>query len=506
MRRLCRERLTKLEAEHPEYIRPTPLVGFYPEYRTDPVGFAVNVLGITPWDSDECDSQADILRAVEANNSVTVRSGHKVGKSTSAAILALWYYSCFEDARAILTAPTHRQVQIVLWREVRRLVRRAKKPIAGAESIAMNPSTGLRAEDGRELFGFTTDDPDRFSGISGPHVMYIADEAAGIAEEIFEALEGNRAGGAKLALFGNPTQVSGTFFDSHHRARSVFRCLHIDSQLAAVYAAGIPGIAQLSWCEEKAKIWGVGSALHDVRVRGSFPTQSIRSVIPLGLAQAALERWENNEDGDEKATDPLCFGVDVAREGDDETVITPRRGKRMYRPVVIPGATDGVQVAGHVVQLARDMRRPGEPLPFVMVDEIGYGASVVDQLAYHHHEDVVVVPVNVATTADEDEEFSNLRAQLHYGMRTWLEEGGELPDDDQLLADLLAAEYDFDARGRRRVEEKKAIKKRLSRSPDRADSAQLSVYAGGTPMDANRVDESENMGGRMAGLPGRGFG
>jgi hypothetical protein len=48
--------------------------------------FAVDVLGISPWSK-----QVELLRAVAAHDRVAVRSGHKVSKSNSAAILALWF-------------------------------------------------------------------------------------------------------------------------------------------------------------------------------------------------------------------------------------------------------------------------------------------------------------------------------------------------------------------------------------------------------------------------------
>jgi hypothetical protein len=86
-----------------------------------------------------------------------------------------------------------------------------------------------------------------------------------------------------------------------------------------------------------------------------------------------------------------------------------------------------------------------------------------------------VVPVNVAEAATS-EGYHRLRDQLWFGLLDWLKEGGAIPDDPKLFSELVAPTYFFDARGRQEVEEKDAIKKRLRRSPDRADALCLAVF------------------------------
>ncbi|MGW8285765.1 MAG: hypothetical protein ACWGPR_08605 [Candidatus Deferrimicrobiaceae bacterium] len=473
----------------------------FDKYADDPEGFFREVLKIEPWEHGGegfgPHGQGDILRAVRDHDTVACRSGHKTGKSTSAAGLALWFLCTRDEARVVCTAPTDRQVRKVVWREVKRLVKRSKLKL----EVPKDPATGIVTEDGRELFGFTATDPDNFSGISGANVLYIADEASGIAEAIFEALEGNRAGGAKLYMPGNPTQVSGTFFNAFHKRVSGIKTLHIDSRDAARYGSGIPGLATKTWCDGRAKVWGTGTPAHDVRVAGNFPSESTNNVISLALVEMARARWDDAEYAGQ-----LVIGVDVAREGDDETVIQPVRGYRTFLPTVINTA-DGYAVAEAVVQVARRLRDKSIDGPRqirVNIDVIGIGASPFDIMTREYRDELSVCPVNAGHAAEDDDQFVNLRAELHFGLRDWFKDGGAIHDDEQLDADLLAAKYKFDKRGRFQVEEKAEIKKRLGRSPDRSDALMLAVYR--APFEVPKISTATTTSARWQRSPGRGFG
>jgi hypothetical protein len=432
----------------------------------DPVNFATNVLDIKPWSK-----QSEILRAVDRYARVAVRSGHKIGKSTSAAILALWWMHRWPDGRVVMTAPTGRQVRIVLWREVTRLYRRARTPLGG--ELHKVPDQGLQYEDGREIVGFATDEPERIAGVSGAHVLYIVDEGSGVDEVIYEAIEGNRAGGAKLVVFGNPTQTSGTFYNAFTSAKDKWHTIHVSSEDSpnVTGECEIPGLATPDWVKEKLEEWGENSPLFQVRVSGNFPVQSENSVIGIGLVEAAARRYEDTlPDG------PLEIGVDVARYGDDESVIWPCRGNKPLRPTVL-NSMDNVEVAGKVMEVVRALRREGER-PVVKVDVIGVGSGVCDILK--RHRDIMVIEVNVGEAANVlpngESGYNRLRDQLWFGVKEWLKAGGALPDDAKLHAELLAPKYGFTVTGHVKVESKEDIKKRLKRSPDRADALALAIY------------------------------
>jgi len=376
-----------------------------------------------------------------------------------------------------MTSSSYRQVNGILWKELKRLHRRALIPIGGR--LAETPETGLQLSDGREIVGFSTNEPEKMAGISGSELLFIADEASGIEEQIFEAIEGNRAGGARLAMFSNPTRTSGYFFDAFHSKRDFWKTIHVSSEETPNVTEGrivIPGLATREWVEEKRLEWGPeyeASPLYRVRVRGEFPSQSADSVIGLSLVDAATKRWATTE-----GVGRLELGVDVAEFGDDETVIYPRRGLKLYQPTVLQ-SMDAVDVAGKVLEVVKQHRNSSEhnerTRPIVKVDVIGVGSGVAAVL--ERSKEVSVIRVNSSRRASNEDEYHNLRAELWGRMRDFLKAGGAIPPDPKLETELVAPTYSFDAKARMVVEAKERFKKRLGRSPDRADAAALAIHS-----------------------------
>lgn len=422
--------------------------------------FAREALGVSLWER-----QAEIVRAVAESPRVAVRSGHKIGKSSAAVVLALWFVTTRPRARVVMTSASYRQVRDILWKELRRIVGEAPIPTGG--KLATDPETGLQFRDGREIVGLSTNEPERIAGYSGPEMLFVLDEASGIDEAVFEALEGNRAGGARIVLFSNPTQTSGTFFDAFHAKADFWRTIHVSSEStpnATGIGDAVPGLATAAWVDEKRREWGEQSALYAVRVRGDFPAQGERAVIPLTYVVDAVRR-ESQPDG------ALVFGLDVARFGDDDSVLVARRGDAVIDVRSFAGL-DGPDLAGRVLEVVRELRLHDER-PAVNVDVIGVGSSVYDVLS--RSPEVAASAVNVSEKATA-EGYHSLRDQLWGATRDWLKGGGSIPDDARLQAELVSPTYAFDAQGRMKVESKADMKKRLGRSPDRADALALAVH------------------------------
>lgn len=456
-------------------------------YRADPVAFFREVLGIEPWDR-----QVEIIEAVRDHDRVTVRSGHKVSKSTSAAGLALWFFCSFPDARVVMSSVTSRQVDAILWRELSMRHARARVPIGG--ELSKLARTGLRSADFREVSGFTAKEAEAVAGISGTHLLYILDEASGIPEAIFEAIEGNRAGGARLAMFSNPTKNSGTFYESHTSRRDFYRAIHISSEESPNVRAGrevIPGLATAAWVTEKRAEWGEDSPLYQVRVKGQFPRVEGRKVVQLHLVTEAEERWEETP-GDAPADGRLNVGVDPAALGDDEAGVVVRRGRKVLAVRAVRLAE--LELADEVIQVVRHHRVAHEGSAAVKVDVSGgtggLGARFADILRARVAEtakgELEVFGVDFGPIASDT--YPTRRDQLWFGIATWLREGGALPPekladgkwcaahDKKLSAELIAPGFDLDSRNRAKVEPKEEIAKRLKRSPDRADALALAIY------------------------------
>lgn len=460
-----------------------------------PSVFAREVLGLELWDLPHgtgvgSASQRQVVDAVAEHKSVAWRSGHKVGKSEAAAAVALWWYSMRPGRRAILTAPTARQIREVVWRAVRRQWAAAKaRHIHLGGAIGETPATGILGPDGRQVIGISTDEPDRFSGISGD-VLYIVDEGSGVEDLIWEAIEGNRAGGAKLLTLGNPTRTDGAFFRAFHEESLLWRTFHTSSEHTPK-ALGLPIVgdqqflAGPDFARERAAAWGLDSMRYAVRVRGDFPVQGSDSVFSLVHVLAAIDRWRTGSTPGmtQRLVDRLVVGIDPARFGDDASAFVARRGKRVLGVLTV-GGKDSIQVAGAALAFARSwltsFERSGHvnenERPIMNVDVIGVGAGVADQLRATAH-DFLVQDINVSLPADDEETFTNLRSQLWFGAADWLGTGGQIPDDLRLRGDLLAPRYKFDLRGRQQIESKDEIRKRLGRSPDLGDAFVNSCYA-----------------------------
>lgn len=430
---------------------------------SSPVDFASVILKLTPWSK-----QAQILNTLAAHDRVAVRSGHKVGKSTLASIAALWFPHAYPGGRVVLTAPTARQVRVVLWREIRRLYGRAALPLGG--KMNMMPELGWQAPGDGEILGLSTDEPEKIAGVSAPHVLYIVDEASGVGDEIFEAIEGSRAGGAKLLVLGNPTRTSGAFYRAFTSEAAGWKPLHISSEHSPNITGevAIPGLATPEWVAEKLTDWGESSPLYQVRVRGNFPMQAENSVIGLAVVEAARERY-----GDVRGDGMLRIGVDVARFGDDETVIWPVRDLKAGTPKIVK-KLDLVQASGAVMEVVANERRDNERVR-IQVDVVGVGAGVADILRNRRDRGIEIVDVNAGGQSTDDT-YARVRDEMWFQLRDWLKEGG-IPDDGMLHQELLTPMYSFLPTQRIKVESKDEIKKRLSgRSTDRADALALAVY------------------------------
>lgn len=452
------------------------------KWRDNPVLFARQALGTKKlWSR-----QREILEAVATSDRVAVRSGHKVSKSRTAILIALWWMATRAEGRVVMTSSGARQVKNILWRELRGVYRAAPIPLGG--KISLDPASGLKLPDGREIIGFSTKEPEKIAGYSGRDLLFIIDEASGVPEEIFEALEGNRAAdGTKIIMFSNPTQVSGTFYEAFHQKKRFWRCIHISSEESPNVTGemSIPGLAGPKWIAEKKEEWGDDSAIYAVRVKGDFPTESSNAVITLHMVTQAVANYK--PDAWLETDAPLSIGVDVARFGSDESVIRGVRGL-VAGPEVTLAKKDNVQVAGEVLAYVRLHRRGAwvaadgtehkAEVPRVKVDVIGVGGGVADILRESDEVEVVDVNVSESATVTEDGRpaYSKLRDQLWFGGAEWFKAGGTYESNERLDQELIAPVYAFDLRGNRKVSSKDDMRVILHRSPDRADALLLAIY------------------------------
>lgn len=435
--------------------------------QTDPVWWVKHILGDRPWQV-----QKDILRALVDNREVNVRSCHSAGKSWVASRAALWFLYNHPDSLVITTAPTARQVRGILWKEMRTAHRRSRYPLGGDPS-----TTALRISPSWMALGFTAaeHDPDRFQGFHAKHTMVIIDEACGVSDEIDTAVDSILSGDhSRLLRIGNPTNASTPFglafrqqrgkrfaisaFETPNFTAAGITIDHIRNNTWREQAAGqplaAPNLINPEWVADKFKYWGETSPLFLSRILAEFPTGGESMVFDINQLEAAQHSTVEKER-------PVVFGVDVARQGADDTVVALRTGDSV-RILDSWNGHDTMTTTGRIIALARQ-HNPER----IHVDEIGLGAGVLDRLVELGHQ---AIGINVAKAARETDRFENSRAELFWNLRERMESGAlSLAPDVTLIEQLAAIRYEFTSRGRIKLE----TKSNMASSPDRADAVAL---------------------------------
>ena len=428
---------------------------FRKRIQQDPVFFIEEVLGNPLWDK-----QKEIVEAVRDHKEVAVRSCHASGKSYVSGRIVHWYLNAYKNSVVITTAPTFRQVKEVLWREIKGSC--SGKKIYPDKAIL---DTAINISPQHFALGLSTDKPDQFQGFHSPHLMVLIDEASGIDPLIEEAIDGLTP--EKIVRIGQPLSNEGRFADSFRHPDikkmriSAFDCPNVSSGEVV-----IPGLITAEDVEKFKIRYGEDSDVYRVRVLGEFPSQDADSLISIDDVVNAQNRTVKVPPHFEKR-----MGVDVARYGDDSSVICVRQMEKVIRKERFYGM-DTMQIAGLVLKIAKEEYVKPEN---IFIDVIGVGAGVVDRL---RHQGWNVNEVNVANSPQDKENFVNLRAELYAkNVKDWLQTA-DLPQDDDWL-ELASIKYKFNSSGKLQLEKKEDMKKRGLDSPDVADSLMLTFADSG---------------------------
>lgn len=433
-------------------------------YRDKPVEFALDIIGVTP---DEW--QANAMAAIgRGERLLSVRAGHGVGKSAFCSWLVLWHMVVFYPQKTVLTAPTQGQLFDALFSEVKFWLRRMPDFIrdrfdAQAERIV------LKAAPEASFVSARTSSKERPEALAGVHceegsVLLIADEASAIPEEVYEAATGSMSGkSAHTILISNPTRNSGLFHATHNRMKAdpaatpeenvgKWQTMHVSCLTSKR--------ADPAFAAQIVETYGIDSNQYRVRVLGEFATREDDVLIAAELVDAAVKRDIAIDPGE-----PIVYGLDVARFGDDRTVLCKRQGN-----VVLEfkwwAKADTMETVGRVMAEAK-LDQPAQ----ICVDSIGVGAGVADRLRQLGFN---VRDVNVAEAAAMNPTAQRLRDDLWLQIKDWLQSRAvKLPDDDRIKQDLKAPTYSFAANGKIVVEPKAMMKKRKLPSPDYADALGL---------------------------------
>lgn len=433
-------------------------------YYDDPVGFAQDVVGFEP-----TDQQTQFMTAVAHNKRVSVKSGHGIGKTRAEATLAWWFLLTRPKSIIPCTAPTSHQLYDILWKELMWV--REQLPKAFSESFdcsseriwhkAYKNQWFLQARTARK------EKPEALQGFHGEHLLILCEEAGGIDSAIFETIEGALTERDNhILLVGNPTRTMGYFYDSHNLHKSEWVNLTFSSLDSPLY--------HVEQAESLRNRYGEHSNVYQIRVLGNFPGAEPDQLISIQDLERAVML-------DTVIRAPIVWALDVARMGDDESVLCRRHGHNIL-PLHGWHGLDTEQLARRVMSMYNATPRDFKPTKIV-VDANGIGAGVYDKLI---HGNYPAVDFMAQFKASDPLRWANAKAELYDTVARDIKKGIiSLPDVDatgarenELIAQGASVRFEVDEKtGLMRIVGKQTMKDKYGvPSPDRWEAVVMSFY------------------------------
>lgn len=467
----------------------------YEKYQQDPCKFARDVLKVKLWSKQE-----DILNSLTVPPYRTLcAASHAVGKSYVSAISVLWMFFCFPYSITVTTAPTNRQVSTVLWGLLRELNTIDKSVFIGTTATRMEINKRWYA------LGFTPSSGDALNGIHSDSgdMLIVYDEATGIDPEIWEATRGLDNDQTRWLCIFNPTSTSSQVFNEWNSPEwkkirisstehpnilaelkgesppypGAIRLKHFDELLRkwSTPTQGKPNAEDLEWPPNSGTFITPGNLARS-RCLGLFPTTSIDSVWNYIAIERALKQQQIS---DEETT--IIASLDVARGGEDYSVFGIRRGNS----VIDLQRRNGLLTNELFGEMKIFLDNWGIELGVnskgieTRIDVTGLGGGVTDLLIADRYN---IIPVDFGSRAIEDDKYANKRAELHFNVAEKALDGlVDLSRIDEEIISYIKRQatgvlFEYDVKGRRILESKKASKRRLKMSPDELDAIALLYY------------------------------
>lgn len=433
-------------------------------YQSDPAKFAREMLGFEP-----TGQQLDFFNAVAKGTHVAVKSGHGTGKTAADAILIIWFMLTREHARVPCTAPSEAQLKDVLWAELSKWHMKLH-PFFRDRFIITSDRFYHKIYDKTWFAVARTarkEKPEALQGFHGENLLFMIDEASGVAEEVFTVVRGALTDVKnRCVMTSNPTRTVGFFYNA-------FALWENDPWTLLTFNGEESPIVSDDYVRQIATEYGEDSDVYRVRVLGEFPLQSDYTLIPKHWIEAALERvaeypkrlGKNEFDS---------AGVDIARYGENKTVFVLVKGIKVVA-ILSYSRQNTMKTAGQIVGLCKRMN-PNK----VKIDEIGVGGPVVDRLL---EQGLDVCGVDVSRSANEKDKFANLRAEYYWHLRNRFEEGSvslrpiasQLDKSElvQLIEQLTSIRYEYGSNGKIVIWSKERMRREGIKSPDIADAMML---------------------------------
>lgn len=420
------------------------------------------------------------------------------GKTAVLAWIGCHFLSVFMNPNVIATSITADNLRDGLWKEMALWMARSAwmqhEFTWTAERIFQkkNPATWWMSARNWSKRADPQQQGNTLAGIHNDYILFLLDETGDMPRAIMASADAALGSGivSRLVQAGNPTRLDSPLHDAANAHRHLYNLIRITGDPDNPKRA--PRVS-IEWAREQIKMYTRASPWVMVNVLGEFPPQSINALLGVEDVEEAMRR---DPPPDAYQWSQKRLGIDVARFGDDLTVLYPRQGIRAFRPVSMShprGGAPSVEIAGRVALAEQRWHHSME----FYDDTVGWAHGAIDIRRASGKS-----PIAVAYDRPSyDPRFKNVRAQCWLLGAEWVRTVGSLKDaPPEIVGELTVPTYTFHE-GKFLMEPKDEIKKRLGRSPNYAD-ALFNTFA--IPDAADNLDSQ--VAGMMASLgmdPGR---
>lgn len=371
--------------------------------------------------------------------------------------MALWFVTAYYPAKVIITGPTFRQVDDVIFNELRTAYRQS--PISEGLGGRLFDSPRWELDSETFIVGFSTDRPWNLQGFHSPNLLTIVTEAHAMNEDSINALY--RLNPNRILMVGNPFASSGPFYASHHQNRHLWNTF----QISAFDTPNLNGEKTAGMISEhdvraRGEEWGVDSVMYKGAVLGEFSDSLDDVVVPLSDAVNATKR-KGKAEGD------IIVACDVARYGKDKTVAFKRQGNVAEIIYQVQGR-DLMEIAGWLGRYCDE-----NPVDVLVIDDTGLGGGVTDRVRETIGGKTKIEAFTAGSNAIAKDRFSNSTTEAWWNMREWIMGDGQIPDDPSLIGQLTSRKYNIQSDKRLQLESKN----KMSKSPDEADALSMTFIA-----------------------------
>ena len=433
------------------------------EWRRDPLKFAVEAFNFEP---DKWQAEVLTMAGHAGRKRIAMKACAGPGKSAILAILGWHRLACFakpgEHPKGAAISMTADNLATGLWAELAKWQARSPFLVQAFQWT----KTRIFAVDHPETWFLgakaysKTADPEAagrtLSGLHSQFPFYLIDESGDIPPQMSKSAEQglSTCEDGLIATAGNPTSHTGMLYNVCTTNRGEWIVYSITGDPDDPMRS--PRV-DLEWAKEQIEKYGRENAWVMAYILGQFPAGGINSLLSLDEVEKSMKQHYKDED---YKWAQMRLGVDVARFGDDRSVIFPRQGLVALEPHIMRHQRTN-EIAAKVAVMKLEL---GSEMEFV--DDTGHwGHGVIDQLLAAGYSPIGLQYHGAAL----DPRYANRRAEMYFGLAEWVKRGGVMPDRPGLKSELTNITYFFN-NGKLQLEDKDQIKKRLGFSPDEADA------------------------------------